>query len=68
MKKSLLAVSAVLALGLTACSKEDAAPEAEATAEVTEVTEEAAAASSVEEAVDAADAAEPALGENEKPQ
>jgi outer membrane lipoprotein SlyB len=66
MKKSLLAVSAVLALGLTACSKEDAAPEAEAAAEATEVAAGAEDAATAE-AVEATDAAEPAQSENENP-
>lgn len=66
MKKSLLAVSAVLALGLTACSTEEAAPEAEAAA--TAEAEVAANADADAEAVEeAAEVSEPAAGENVNP-
>lgn len=62
MKKSLLAVSAVLALGLTACSTEEAAPEAAATAEA-----EVAANADAEAVEEAAEVSEPAAGENVNP-
>lgn len=64
MKKSLLAVSAVLALGLTACSTEEAAPEAAATAEAEVAANADADAEAVEEA---AEVSEPAAGENVNP-
>lgn len=64
MKKSLLAVSAVLALGLTACSTEEAAPEAEAAATAEA---EVAANADAEAVEEAAEVSEPAAGENVNP-
>jgi hypothetical protein len=64
MKKSLLAVSAVLALGLTACSTEEAAPEAEAAATAEA---EVAADADAEAVEEAAEVSEPAAGENVNP-